>query len=226
MRRIHCMDTCHRGYAWLPLGFAITLLEPAAAEAPVARHLDFTVLLDNRAIGTHTFALNTLPDGGMEIESAAEFRVTALGIPFYSYQHHDREEWREGCLHQITATTNDNGERFEVSGSTQADGLRVTTRTGRRVLPGCVHTFAYWDRRDIFGARQLLNAQSGNYEPVTVRTEGNETLVSAGRAVTAERLRISSSHADIELWYSSEGEWLALQTQTSGGRTLRYEIRH
>jgi hypothetical protein len=29
----------------------------------------------------------------------------------------------------------------------------------------------------------------------------------------------------IELWYSTTGEWLALQTQTKGSRTLRYEAQ-
>jgi hypothetical protein len=42
--------------------------------------------------------------------------------------------------------------------------------------------------------------------------------------VPAEHYTLTGSKYTIELWYSADGEWLALQT-TADGRTVRYEMR-
>ncbi len=212
-------------YRLLLLG-VLLLVGPAAGPAaqPDTRTWHFTVLLDERVIGRHDFTVRTTATG-LQVESAADLRVTALKIPFYTYVHHDREEWRGGCLSRIEAVTHDNGADSTVSGHAAADGLRVVSNAGTRVLPGCVRSFAYWNRDDILNARQLLNAQNGDYEPVSVRAEGTDTVTAGGQAVTAEHLTLFTPRFRIELWYSSRGEWLALRTHASGGRTVRYEIR-
>jgi hypothetical protein len=46
------------------------------------------------------------------------------------------------------------------------------------------------------------------------------------RGVTqaARQYRLTGSQLSIDLWYSSAGDWLALESITEGGRHLRYVL--
>jgi hypothetical protein len=159
-----------------------------------ARTWSFRVLLDDQEIGTHRF---TLTERGAERElvSEARFRVTFLGFPAYRYRHQATERWRDGCLRSLASATDDNGERSTVDWRAQDE---------------CVLSFAYWNPR-ILGEKRLLNAQTGELEPVSVSRLGEERYRIAGRTLA------------IDLWYAG-GEWVALETTARGGRRLRYQL--
>ena len=73
-------------------------------------------------------------------------------------------------------------------------------------------------------ARELLNAQTGRLEPVTVTRLPAATVRWQGRTVPAEHYALEAQAFHIELWYSPKGEWLALASRTAEGRQIRYEI--
>jgi hypothetical protein len=50
-----------------------------------------------------------------------------------------------------------------------------------------------------------------------------ETLEVGDRELASERYTLAGPDFSIELWYSPEGEWLALESTTKEGRKLRYE---
>ena len=213
-------------------GLAAALLFPAASLAAASgsyapadagtRSWHFEVSLDGRPIGRHDFTVQgSAPDA--RVESHARFKVTALLIPFYSYEHWDRETWRGGCLSQIDARTRENGRESLVRGQRSADDFEVRGPQGSAVLQGCIRSFAYWNQ-DILTSRRLLNAQTGQYERVTVSRLGEGTVRYRGREVHAQHYALEADAFRIELWYSTEGEWLALRTRTAEGRTLNYEI--
>ena len=154
----------------------------------------FRVLLDGQEIGTHRF---TLTERGAERElvSEASFRVTFLGIPAYRYRHQATERWRDGCLSSLASSTDDNGERSRVDWRAQGE---------------CVLSFAYWNPK-ILGEKRLLNAQTGEIEPVSVSRLG------------AEHYRIAGRKVAIDLWYSG-GDWIGLETIAGGSRRLRYRL--
>jgi hypothetical protein len=189
---------------------------------PAARHWHFQVSLDGRPIGEHDFTVSGEP-GSEEVESHARFSVKALLVPVYGYVHQDTELWHDGCLVGLQAHTSENGHESRVLGSSTGSGLQVQGPKGTTVLPGCIRSFAYWDRARL-GATRLLNAQSGEYEPVELTRQGAETILSQGHRVEAERYRLAASTFTIKLWYSSDGRWLALESRTAEGRTLRYEM--
>jgi hypothetical protein len=43
--------------------------------------------------------------------------------------------------------------------------------------------------------------------------------------VEAQAWRIKARDMQIDLWYSEDNQWLALQSPTEGGRLLRYELQ-
>ena len=149
--------------------------------------------------------------------------MKALFVPVYAYVHEDTELWHDGCLVGMKAQTSENGHESQVLGSSTDSGFQVEGPKGTTVLPGCISSFAYWDRARL-GATRLLNAQSGEYEAVALTGQGAETILSQGRRVAAERYSLAATAFSIKLWYSSDGRWLALESRTSQGRTLRYEM--
>jgi hypothetical protein len=69
---------------------------------------------------------------------------------------------------------------------------------------------------------RLLNAQTGEYDAVTITAMGDVSLQVRGASQMAKQYRLTGSKLSIDLWYSSTGEWLALESTTENGRKLRY----
>ena len=58
---------------------------------------------------------------------------------------------------------------------------------------------------------------------VRVSPPVREDLVVNGVAVPSYRYRLEAGELQLDLWYSDQDEWLALESEVAGGRTLRYE---
>ena len=187
------------------------------------REWHFTVLLDGKPIGRHDFVVRGDPDDA-QVLTHARFKVTLLLVPLYHYEHEDHESWRGGCLAQMDAHTRDNGRESEVHGHSTGDAFEVRGPQGATSLPGCVMSFAYWDLR-LLASHRLLNAQTGEYQPVVVTDRGRERVDVRNVPVVAEHYSLAARQFRIDLWYSLAGEWLALESRADQGRTLRYELR-
>jgi hypothetical protein len=192
----------------------------AASMAATQAQWRFSVYLDDQKIGYHDFSLSPTEDGN-RLRSEARFTVRLLMIPVYRYAHDAVEYWNGACLRRIDATTDDNGELLSMSGRDDEGTFIVTTDAGREVLSGCVMSFAYWDTR-ILSAKRLLNAQTGEYLDVEVAPMGAEAVDLGDRTVAARRYRLTAEDLSIDLWYSDDRQWLALQSTTPSGRTLSY----
>ncbi len=192
-------------------------------ESSDSREWNFQVYLNDSPIGFHNFRLNP-QENGYELETEARFKVKFLFVTAYRYQHENVETWRNGCLERIEARTNDNGDRFRVIGQRDAGGFDLAATAGPDSLDaGCVRTFAYWDLAALQDT-QLLNSQTGAYQPVEVALIGRESIDVAGEPVVADRYSLNAEGLDLDLWYTPEGEWLALTSTVEKGRQLRYEL--
>jgi hypothetical protein len=200
---------------------ALTVLAVAgAAEAAEPREWRFKVFLEDKPIGEQVFRLSE-DDGRARLLTEAHFDVKVLFFTAYTYRHRNEEIWKDGCLERIESTTDDNGKPFRVRGEVEADGFWVETAKSRETLPPCVQSFAYWNV-DYLRAPKLLNSQTGVYEDVSVRPLGEELLEVRGARLRARRYALEGPKLRIDLWYSLENEWLALESASRGGRTLRY----
>jgi Family of unknown function (DUF6134) len=190
-------------------------IRPAAA---ATQEWHFEVSADGRHIGTHTFKV--VDDAEQRtVETTASFEAKVMLVPFYRYHHHDQELWKAGCLQQIQADTNDNGKGTQVQGQAGADGLRIDSGP---LLPGCVTTFAYWDKR-FMEQSHVLNSQTGEYLEIDFRRVGLEQITVRGQKVEAEHYIVMTPKFSIDLWYSRSAEWLALESLTENKHVLRYE---
>jgi hypothetical protein len=204
------------------LALTVATLFPGSAYASRDQVWLFTVYLDETPIGHHEFILSE-QQAGYTITSRARFDVTFLKLPLFRYRHDNLEHWKDRCLDRIASSTDRDGQMFSVEGAATDKGFRVSTAEKELTYPGCVSTFAYWDKSFLEHSR-LLNAQTGEYVEVDVRDTGRQTIPVRDTSVSAESYRLTADDLDIELWYSPVGQWLGLQSAISGGRVLRYEI--
>ena len=202
--------------------FTLTFVAPGAAWASGNGRYDFTVYLNDKNVGRHSFEV--IDDGDVtRVHSDAQFKYTILRIPAYRYEHSNAEQWSGNCLIGFDARTNANGDRIEVSGEKTAGGFTVNNGDAAVELPECVMSFAYWNP-DFLNESQLLNPQTGEYVDVNVEVVGTEMLEVRGQPVDATRFRLTAYEVDVTLWYSSDNEWLALESVAKGGHIIRYEL--
>ena len=180
----------------------------------------FRVWLDDTPIGTHQVSIST-EENRKSVHTQADFDVRFLFVPVYSYSHETREFWEDGCLVNIRSTTDDNGDDYFISSMQREQGLTLETQDGKTSLDGCVRTFAYWDI-ELLQSERLLNTQTGKYEKVSVINMGTGVLTVDDENIEARQFRLVSEGVTIDLWYTSEMHWLALESVTESGAVLRY----
>jgi hypothetical protein len=194
---------------------------PALSNTAEPASLKFKVFLDQDPIGEHSFDIRPSGDAS-QVSSRASFDINFWIFTAYRYRHQSQETWRDGCLQAIDASTNDNGKDYRVSGDGTGGGLALSVNGEARRLPGCVMTFAYWDR-DFLEQDKLLNPQTGELVPVRVMAEGTERVSFGGEDVVAARYTLSTDELDLVLWYTDEHGWIGLESDTGKGKTLRYQ---
>lgn len=200
--------------------FALTFATPG--ESREKSRWEFTVYLDQKKIGSHSFEVTNL-SGVTEVLSEARFKYTILLIPAYRYEHTAAERWSNNCLVGLDARTNANGDRIQVSGERTGGSFTVLTDEQPAYLPECVMSFAYWNP-DFLEQPRLLNPQTGEYVAVQVEEAGTDVLQVRGESVPARRYRLTAYEVDLTLWYSEDNEWLGLESVAEGGRIIRYEL--
>jgi len=182
----------------------------------------FRVFLDDREIGYHDFYL-TGSDDIRHLRSVANFEYKLLFVRVYHYEHENVETWSGDCLQRIESRTDANGKPYEVEGWRENGAFRVEASAGEATLPGCVMSFAYWNP-DFLEQPRLLNTQNGEYVPVEVSDPVPDTLEVRGELRPSYRYRLAAGPLKLNIWYSADRQWLALESEVSGGRMLRYEL--
>lgn len=187
-----------------------------------AREWAFDVYLDHKQIGSHTFRLDS-NGSERDLISSAKFRVKLLFIEAYSYSHTALEKWDGDCLISLEAQTLENEDETAVHGERTSSGFQLSGPKGALALPGCVMTFAYWNPK-MLEQKRLINPQTGVFQAVTIRRIGSETLRLGQGATQAHRYKLTGDKLDIDLWYSPNMQWLALQSTTPEGYLIRYKL--
>ena len=189
---------------------------------------DFRVFLDDKEIGTHRFDLVERGGGQRQLTSQARMTVKILFVTAYSYDHHDVEHWDGDCLNTLSSSTDDNGKkhRIEVKRTDRDTVVKRLEGVGKGVewLSECVLTFAYWNPAMLQQSR-LLNSQNGDYVDVRITDAGLDPIVVRGVKTPARRYELRSEKLSIDLWYSEQKQWLALESTTERGQKLIYQLK-
>ena len=182
----------------------------------------FRVYLDETEIGYHDFVLEAA-DNQLVLQSEASFEYRLLFVKLYGYEHENTETWSGGCLTAIESKTDANGKPYEVSGSLDGDRFVLNGAEGQVELPPCSMSFAYWNPA-FLQQQRLINTQNGEVLEIEVSEPERVEIEVRGVLQPALRYRLGAGEMKIELWYSENHEWLALETEARGGRRLRYQL--
>ncbi len=212
-----------RGWLWCRASLAALLIGTgtAASAAIESGNLMFQVFLDQDPIGEHSFDIRSQGDAA-QVSSRASFDINFWIFTAYRYRHQSQETWQDGCLQTIDASTDDNGKDYRVRGDGAGGALDLSVNGESRRLPGCVMTFAYWDR-DFLQQDRLLNPQTGELVPVQIQAQGTEAVRFGGEEIAAARYKLVTDELELVLWYSDEHGWVGLESDTGKGKTLRYQ---
>lgn len=202
---------------------AYFLLALLSGDALASQSWKFKVFLDEQEIGEHTFKVASF-NNKTHVTINAEFDVYFLFINAYSYRHTNYEVWDDKCLQSVKSKTSDDGDELYVQAEYESEQFNIKTPTGQYSAGGCIKTFAYWDPTFLISQR-LLNAQTGEIEPVRVEKIGEEDLMIRSKLTSAMHYRLTTDDYVIDLWYSKNNEWLALNSTTKNGSVLRYKIQ-
>ena len=211
----------------IALAFLVFLTCLASLSQPAwsstSQTFDFKVFLGKDEIGRQRFDVSSEGER-THVRVDAQFKVTFLYVTVYTYRHTNVETWEGACLREIHAATDDNGDSFFVNGTFRNGQLQVQTQAGNWSGEGCIKTFAYWNPEWITGER-LVNSQTGELQTVSLRVVGEETIPVQGVPTRTTHRRIVTDKFTIDLWYTLNGRWVALQSTTKKGDALRYTLQ-
>ncbi len=195
------------GFAWTPKAQAVTTHS-------------FTAWVGDKKIGSHTVTIRETEDA-LQVDTRVKFDMKVLFVKVLDYEHTAQETWRGECLERLSSTTVSNGKRSSLEGAADIPGFSLTVSGGNTseslTIPSCVRSFAYWDLTRL--SDQLVNTQTGEISEAALTFVGTSAIPRVG--VAAEQHLLKTNAADISLWYTPEGKWLALQTEARG-RDLVY----
>ena len=200
----------------------VTGATPVDHKSRDAQEWNFRVYLDDKEIGYHNFSLVEDNDR-QRLVTEADFRVRFLFLTAYRYEHTNQEIWNGSCLQEISSKTDANGKKFSVRGYQAGGGFSVESAEGLNEVGDCVKTFAYWNP-DILNEPRLLNSQTGELLTVEIEAVAEEQLNVRGTEVTAQRYHLVAKNMQLDIWYSKDNRWLALESTVKGNRKLRYEL--
>jgi len=211
------------------LALALIFLQPSLNAAEIASEETasgdawrFRVFLDDREIGYHHFHVAQFGDT-QQLRSVANFEYKLLFVKLFHYEHENLEIWSGDCLQSVESRTDANGTPFRVEGRREDGEFHVANGEGDVSLPDCIMSFAYWNP-SFLEQGSLLNTQDGEYLEIEVSSPVFEELEVRGEQRPSYRYRLAAGALSLDLWYSTEREWLALESEVQGGRKLRYEL--
>ncbi len=220
-----------RGFAvplvvMLAAGAGSASAERSVAEAGPGRtafEVNFRILRDGDPIGQNRYSF-ALMGKTLTVSSDASARVTVLGMTVYRFTQHVREEWRDGRLVALEATTDDNGVRTRVSATATDQGLIIDGPLGRTIAPPSAVPTTYWNVGTVRGA-PLIDTRDGEVQSPPVTPLAWESLAVPGADAVAARRYLIGSRKPCHVWYDAEGVWHRMACETEHGRIENIPVR-
>ena len=176
-------------------------------------NLAFEVLRDGSPIGHHKVNFEQVGEE-LHVDVDIQLEVNLAFITLYRYEHQAKEVWRDGRLVSLESTTNDDGDRFEVSAELTSEGLVVEGAEGRFIAPSDIIPTTYW-RPETVEQNVLLDTQYGRLLSVSATPKGTDLLDRASEQLPAKRFALDGD-LELDLWYDPTGDWTKIAFSVHG----------
>jgi hypothetical protein len=187
---------------------------------------DFSVHIDGKESGLYRMTIERRDDGTVSMAAQASIQVKKLGITVYRYTYAGTEVWKDGKERRLlgmTSSCDDNGKRYEVNVTTDANGLRVRVNGQERLVRADSWTMTYWklpDARFHNQAVPLLDADTGKEFQGRLDYVGTEQLSVAGQVQTCYHFRVSGGPYPVEVWFDAQHRLVRQDFTEEGHRTI------
>jgi hypothetical protein len=184
----------------LCLAAAAALVAMPAALADDAGEYTFTVLRDGDPVGHHRFAFACEGDR-IEIQEKTEIEVRLAMIPIYSFEHEARQLWQNGQVLRVDATTNDNGEQFDITVRPNGHGYIRTVNGRVDRFDASTAMLAFWNK-DTLKHHAFFSAVEDKTLDASFQFVGQERITLGGQQLDVEHYRMVGDE-ERDLWFDS-----------------------
>ena len=203
-----------------------TIAAVAAAPPSMAAARDggfrFRATWEGKTVGEHRVAFRT--DGNrVTVDTRVDITVKAMVFTVFRLKHFSREVWRAGRLEALTSETEQDDERWQVSGEVVEGGFRIVGEDGPYLAaPHLLTTNSLWDSRIVREAR-LIDVQHGGEVGLVARLLGTERVTTPRGELRANRYQIITPHYAGSVFYDDEQRWIKALVELKG-ETLEYAL--
>jgi hypothetical protein len=133
-----------RGFLVSAAAFGVTRAV-VAQPVPPSERLAFRLVREGNAIGTHVVSFDRL-DNGLDVHIAVDIAVRFGPLVLFRYTLRGLEQWRNGSVVHLDATTNDNGTPDQVRADRDTRGLWVEgSQAPRYLAPSDALPATHWN---------------------------------------------------------------------------------
>lgn len=202
------------------LGLAPSSASGATLPAPTA--LRFDAYHGKRKIGVHHVSI--VPDGaGLKVTTNIDMGVSLAFIKLFEFKHDAVERWKDGRLASIESSTNDDGEKINVSGAATPQGFRVVGPSGPAIAPAeSLTSNSLWNPAFI-DQHLAIDVQHGGVLGISVQRLGDERVKAAGGEHLATKYKFITPYLGGVLWYDNTGRWVKALYEKNG-ETIEYRL--
>jgi hypothetical protein len=193
----------------LPGGPALACIHPPERVAYTIHHETYG------EVGRHVITFSCEGDD-LVVETTIEGEVKVLMVPLFKRDGTYREVWQGDRLIAFDSRIVDNGEVYEVNARAENGHTVIDGRRGRILAPATIVSNHPWNH-EVIDRTLLFDAQRGRLQEVLVMPAGTETVTVAGRAIEAQKYRITGD-LERELWYDDAGNWLRSRLEHKGAK--------
>jgi hypothetical protein len=195
------------------------LAQPAP---PPSDRLAFRLVREGGEIGTHVLTFARM-ENGFDVHIAVDIAVGFGPLVFFRYTLRGLEQWRNGSVVHLDATTNDNGTPDQMRCDRDTRGLWVEgSQAPRYLAPPNALPATHWNMAEL--QAPWINPQDGRLLHPLVRRVGPGPVTSAGgRTDTATKYAVSGD-ARLDIWYSVSRQWSGLSFTAKDGSEIRYDL--
>lgn len=189
---------------------------------PIAEYGDriyFDVRRNGKVVGHHE--VNFSRDGEkLQVRSSFDLEINFLIFNAYSYRYESKSTWNKGCLLELHAKTNENGDETRVVAQREGEMLIVDGPSGRLDADFGILPTDHW-HPDVLGATRVLNTIKGTVDDVEIIDEGIEEILTAAGPLVAKHYRYTGDLKN-NVWYDSSRRWVKMRFEAEDGSIIDY----
>ena len=188
---------------------------------PGRDRIAFDIIRHDDKIGSHILTFDHVP-GGFDVHIAVDIAVGIGPLILFRYKLRGLEQWRDGVVSHVEATTNDDGAPNWMHADRSPSGLSVIgSKTEPYIAPADALPATHWNKADLAGP--WINPQDGRLLRPRVTDKSVELVsLAGGRAARADHFVVSGD-AQLDIWYTDTGRWAGLRFAAQDGSIIRYE---